>query len=948
MLRELVTICILLVTIDLTGQYFQQEIDYEINARYDKITHTVDGSLLIQYTNHSPRDLDTLYFNLWANAFSSKQNSYTDQNIKLGNLDYYFTDKYNQGGYQNINVKLNDKPHDLFYTVSNQIAYVVLNKNLPSGESIEISIDYSLTMPYLFDRLGWTSKGVQLVHWYPSIAVYNVDGWHPMEYLSMGELFGTIANYKVKLNLPYEKYVSSGPIDGQGFTPDIVDFAVIASDCATLSHEVVHGVELSLLHNDNPYIADCKKILEKALPWLEEHIGSYPLKTLGIVEKGKTSGMEYSGVVTIGAKDQKTTEIYLIHELIHQWFYGSLVTDQRKNAWLDEGFTTYYQQRLAEELNFGKIDDQLPNIYGLKDGVPLFQKLAMVQSYRQYDQPLCTHIQKLSTTNYLLNSYEVPARWIGLLENYLGKTVFDECMTTFYKLWKGKHPEPTDFLNIFEEVSGKSLTWMFHTMPNEDWSVDYKLEEENGVYTINNLSNLDAPYEVIASYKDGTKESFWNDGHLDKRNIDLESDRDLNSIEIGPKKGLVEKNIGNNRIGRKPKKLVLGTGLDLNTYSEIYTLPLLNYNTSDGITAGAAFYNSGILPKEWKFLFAPQYGFKSKNLIGQGWTSYDYYLDHPNFRKLFFKLGIKSYSDQYSNNLDSVNRYIKIDPTISLHFKHSPDSHKYSKLSFKYIHTINQEFGDISNTKSNICQLRYEVFNFYELGPSDLYSHLEFQPYRGIADQSEYYLKLVTSYKKSWLYSTDKRLSMRLYGSYHILNTRRNSTSYNRLLTRGASALIHQGFNDYTYEESWYNRTNMNQGFLGNQISNYGGGFKTPIGSSYALGQTNDLALALNFEIDIPVNLPKILPLGIYVDVGYYTAKDTGTNESRLVGNTLFSGGLALNYGEGLFSIYIPLYNNDPITNIYNSEEVNLLGKISFRFDINRFNPWEIVEDYNF
>jgi len=96
----------------------------------------------------------------------------------------------------------------------------------------------------------------------------------------------------------------------------------------------------------------------------------------------------------------------------------------------------------------------------------------------------------------------------------------------------------------------------------------------------------------------------------------------------------------------------------------------------------------------------------------------------------------------------------------------------------------------------------------------------------------------------------------------------------------------------------------------------------------------------------LPIKLPKFLPLGVYLDVGYYTAKDTESED--LKGNTLLSGGLALNYGEGLFSIYLPLYNNDPINSIYESDGTNFLGKISFRIDINRFNPWEIIEDYNF
>lgn len=48
-----------------------------------------------------------------------------------------------------------------------------------------------------------------------------------------------------------------------------------------------------------------------------------------------------------------------------------------------------------------------------------------------------------------------------LLEDELGKDMFDKCMQEYYKRWQFKHPYPEDFKKVVEEVSGKNVDAIF-------------------------------------------------------------------------------------------------------------------------------------------------------------------------------------------------------------------------------------------------------------------------------------------------------------------------------------------------------------------------------------------------------------------------------------------------------------------------------------------------------
>jgi hypothetical protein len=94
MTKSIYVLILLLCSSFISAQsdYWQQHVEYKINAQLVTSNHIIKAECRIQYFNNSPDTLDRIYFHLWANAFSNKTSSFADQALKMGMTDYYFAD----------------------------------------------------------------------------------------------------------------------------------------------------------------------------------------------------------------------------------------------------------------------------------------------------------------------------------------------------------------------------------------------------------------------------------------------------------------------------------------------------------------------------------------------------------------------------------------------------------------------------------------------------------------------------------------------------------------------------------------------------------------------------------------------------------------------------------------------------------------------------------------
>lgn len=951
------------------AQYFQQKVSYDISASQDTSNQTINATCDITYTNNSPNTLDTIFLHLWANAFSDKLSAFSNQSIRTGSLDFYFAKEKEMGGYKDLEVSINGQRFTLYSWKKNpDVVYFLLPKSLKPQESLKIQTTYELKLPKKLSRMGYTSSDNYFMYWYPTPAVYDLTGWHPMPYLNMGETYSEVGDYEITFTSPLESIIASVPPKTNSKkqqykfeAKDLIDFAIVTSTTKkvyTHSIKTKQGsdIEIHFMTKYEKRDSSAVQYLLRALNYFEPIIGDFPYSSLSVMDKGKksTSGMEYPGLITVSGDDdiEGNFEYYLVHELLHQWFYSALAFNQRDHAWLDEGLTTYFQQRYYKDIK-GIDHYSKKGAMVMHEGQqPLLQTVARGQACRHYHTSLNTDVLNIDPANYGFNAYEIPARMFAHLADYIGEATFDSGLSIFYTNWKGNHPSPEDLKQELEKSSSKKLSWFFDDLVQKDWTYDYTIKSlKSGNLEVEHLSGSTPPYKLTFKTDEGVRTDIWVEGHNGVKSIPIPND--MYHIAIIDEEGLsMDINTNNNSINRKrPIKFIPGIKLDDGRYKELFFIPTISYNTSDGGQIGMAFFNSSFPGKHLKWALSPAFGFGSSNLIGEGWVSFDNYLKSEKFRKLQYKLNVKSYNYRYSETLETSLRYIRVSPHISLHFAHQASEQKYSKAYIKPIF-INEEYfvfnEDIvskGNRQSTILRLGYEQYNFWKLGPSDFQSQLEFQPYTNDLNEKHHYLKLTAAYSKSFFYTPKRSIDFRFWGAYFLSNTQRESPAFDPSFVRGSSALIYQGFNDYAYDGYFFNRANQGSK-LDNQIGYQGGGFKTPFGSQYSIGQTNDFAFALNIKSNLPIKTPKLFPLKLFLDVGYYTAKETA--ESPMEGRSFYSGGVMLEYGEGLFSIYLPLFNSQAISDIYDIEGVGILGRVSFQIDLIRFNPWDIAEDYSF
>ncbi len=201
--------------------YWQQRVDYMIEAKLDTVQHAISGSERITYHNNSPDQLTFLWVQLDQNVRSVEHSrSYQMQNALPDSIPERFRQFYNpqpfDGGYTLSRVQLvgdNGKLMDADHRIRNTIMRVNLDKPLNSGESVELEIDWSYPIPNSgrgakeLVKDGWL---YEMAQWFPRMSVYDdVNGWQTEQFLGSGEFYLNFGDYDVKLTVPWNHIVEA-------------------------------------------------------------------------------------------------------------------------------------------------------------------------------------------------------------------------------------------------------------------------------------------------------------------------------------------------------------------------------------------------------------------------------------------------------------------------------------------------------------------------------------------------------------------------------------------------------------------------------------------------------------------------------------------------------------------------------------------------------------------
>ena len=715
------------------------------------------------------------------------------------------------------------------------------------------------------------------------------------------------------------------------------------------------------------------KYLDRSVKFYSDLVGEYPYPHATAVQSALSAGggMEYPMITVIGLSGtaQALDEV-ITHEVGHNWFYGILATNERDHPWMDEGLNSYYDHRYRDQYYAkSRFSDDRGDFFFAGSPIDLLELGYLHQARRKEDQAPETHSDDFKYINYWLGAYEKPAVAFRWLEKYLGTEKFDVMMRGFYDTWKFRHPQPEDLRNYLENATGKKLDWLFDNLINgidhQDYAVRDIEKKGNGyTLTIENRGKMSGPFPVNSIKNGEIKNTMFVEGFEGSKKIDL-TGTDYDEIVIDAEGITTEINRRNNTIKTEgsfkkmePLQVKFLTGVENPNRSTLYFSPTVGYNKYDGPMAGLALHNISVPVKPFEFALLPSFGFNSKQLIGVGEVAYRFYPDSDFVKGVALKLGVKQFNSFYNETSDYFIKYRKITPSVTLDLNTTPNKRFFHYLKFRTLilseETANFAFdtiameniytGNTTNTRP-IFELSYVAQNNRGVNPYQLRVALEQQSYDNFIGRQSY-LKATLDYTTNYTYKTGRNISFRFFLGGFLQNTLRDRGAGRA--TEGALALYSEGFNDYKYDELFFGRSESD-GIFSQQISLNDGGMKLPVGASQAgnLGKSNNFIFALNIKGDLPERLPFGIPIKPYFDLGYYDNSGPLGEVDTFSDQLVYSGGLMLDFGNGVLGIYFPLFNSDNVNELLD-QRGGYGNRISFNIDFNRLNPTRIRDRIEF
>ncbi len=497
----------LLIPMGLSAALSKHIVDYRIQAKLVPETKTVEGRQILTWLNDAPEPVGELQFHLYLNAFKNNRSTFMKES---GGIHRGFKLGEDNWGYIEVeNLKLGDgrdltpgmeyiQPDD-----DNPDDQTVMRVGLPEPvgpqEKIVLEIVFRAKLPQVFSRSGFHDDFYMVAQWFPKLGV-NRDGvWNCHQYHLNSEFFADFGVYEVEITVP-EAYVvgatgrrtkevnnGDGTMSYTHFQEDVHDFAWTACPDFVEFREPFSlpdiGVDTELIllvHRQHLNQTDrFLDSLKKGVEFYSRSYGPYPYKTVTLVDppiKGLgAGGMEYPTLFTSMAvsfipRGVRLIEMVTIHEFGHGYWYGIVGSNEFEEAWLDEGINSYSEMKAIDR--YYGADRAMLDLGPIKIGDGEYQRLGVIAT-SAWDPILKPSWEFISRGSYGTSVYAKAAITLKTLENWLGESVMDAIMKTYYTRWKFRHPTTDDFMAVAEEVSGQDLDWFFDQFLKTAGSLDY-------------------------------------------------------------------------------------------------------------------------------------------------------------------------------------------------------------------------------------------------------------------------------------------------------------------------------------------------------------------------------------------------------------------------------------------------------------------------------------------
>jgi hypothetical protein len=229
---------------------------------------------------------------------------------------------------------------------------------------------------------------------------------------------------------------------------------------------------------------------------------------------GGSSGMEYPGILFDGIEDKGKALFWITaHEIGHTWFPMIVGFNERRDAWMDEGFNTFIDVYESDVFANGTFGPKRDSEYAPGGGNPVEEIIPILTD------PKAPVI--LSRADTVREEYRHPITYfksaLGLIllrEQILGPERFDFAFRRFIRDWAYRHPSPSDFFRAMESEGGEDLSWFWRGWYLNNWTLDLAVTgvayvdqdpAKGALITLENRDQLVMPATVLVEFKDGSQ-----------------------------------------------------------------------------------------------------------------------------------------------------------------------------------------------------------------------------------------------------------------------------------------------------------------------------------------------------------------------------------------------------------------------------------------------------------
>jgi hypothetical protein len=546
-------------------RYWQNRSDYKINVELDTKEKSVRGNAKIKYYNQSPDSLKTLMVRLYQDIF--KKGMMRDFPLDTADIHNGTAISYLTVDGDTLSMIKSDK--QILRLGTNM--QIKLTKPLAPTKNCDITIGWSARLPSVRHlRMGaYGDSAFFVAYWYPQIAVYDdIDGWDIFSYTGTQEFYNDFCDYDVAITVPGDylvwatgllqnaeavltdtylrRYKSAFKSDsiinivtetdyerGEITTQkkkntwkfkasNVTDFTFAASNCYLWD-----GASLFVDENksrrimvDAAYRKNSKDFYQVAqigrdvIAYFSFELPAIAFPYPKLTVFNGSGGMEFPMMVNDGTTTKMARTIGLTsHEIAHTYFPFYMGINEKKYAWMDEGWAVMlpsdFQNRMVE--GSGQINREVRRYNGIGGN--------------EFDLPVMIPSVMLRGSAYRTAAYGRSSLAYFALRDLIGDELFKKALQSFINRWNGKHPIPYDFFYTFNNVYGESLNWFwkawFFDKNYADLAIDAVNLKENEIEIVirnNGGSVVNKRSQRIskrARSTGGNMEKWFCDGYFD-------------------------------------------------------------------------------------------------------------------------------------------------------------------------------------------------------------------------------------------------------------------------------------------------------------------------------------------------------------------------------------------------------------------------------------------------